>query len=56
MDPSSFSSHEPYCKADHFKGGGSPSLGPTLTSLNPFEYNLYRLHHLHHRSLRSIWR
>jgi len=22
-DPSSFSSHEPYFKADHFKGGGS---------------------------------
>src|SRR5215204_104143 len=30
MDPSSFSSHKPYFKADHFKGGGSEGR---LTSL-----------------------
>src|SRR5918997_3317268 len=27
MDPSSFSSHKPYFKADHFKGGGSWCTG-----------------------------
>src|SRR5215212_3892165 len=31
MDPSSFSSHEPYFKADHFKGAGSPPCGASLS-------------------------
>jgi hypothetical protein len=37
MDPSSFSSHEPYFKADHFKGGGS-ALHPFNGALLVFSH------------------